>query len=126
MRTQFTDKEQRDAGLALLLLLLLLRMMNLFTFSDVILVFVLLLIILLPRILYPFAFLWYNLADIMGHVVSFIFLNVVYWLLVVPMALIRKIMGKDSLRLRQFKKNTHSVFHERNYTFTANDLTNTF
>jgi len=47
-------------------------------------------------------------------------------LLVVPVALIRKMMGKDTLRLRQFKKDNHSVFHERNYTFTVKDLTNTF
>ncbi|MGC8804008.1 MAG: hypothetical protein ACP5PS_09620, partial [Bacteroidales bacterium] len=59
-------------------------------------------------------------------VASFLFLNVVYWLLVVPVAIARRILRKDTLRLRQFKKKTHSVFHERNYTFTAKDLTNTF
>lgn len=126
MRRQFTSKEHKDTGLALVLLLLLLRIMHVFSCPDTVLIGLLLVIILLPACLYPFSFLWYNLADAMGHVASFVFLNVVYWLLVVPVAIVRKMLGKDSLKLRQFKKGTQSVFHERNYTFTVKDLTNTF
>ncbi|HOK51511.1 MAG TPA: hypothetical protein PKY76_01960 [Bacteroidales bacterium] len=126
MRTQFTKKEHQDAGLALLLLIILLRIFHVVTVPDPVLVAVILLIILIPSVWYPFSFLWYNLSDALGRIVSMVFLNIVYWLLVVPVALIRRMLGKDSLQLQKFKKNSPSAFIERNYTFTSKDLTNTF
>ncbi|MEJ5264623.1 MAG: hypothetical protein WHT29_04850 [Bacteroidales bacterium] len=126
MRTQFTKKEHQDAGLALLLLIILLRIFHVVTVPDPVLIAVIFLIILIPSVWYPFSFLWYNLSEVLGRIVSMVFLNVVYWLLVVPVALIRRMLGKDSLQLQKFKKNSPSAFIERNFTFTNKDLTNTF
>lgn len=126
MRFHFTLKEHQNAGLALLLLLLLIKVLFSAFVPDAVLIAVILITSLLPRLLFPFSVLWYNLSDILGHIISYLFLNVVYWLLVVPIALARKAWGKDSLKIKQYKKNHHSVFHERNYTFTSKDLSNIF
>ena len=42
------------------------------------------------------------------------------------MGVIRRLMGKDSLNLKGFKKDTKSVMLTRNYEFTAKDITNPF
>jgi hypothetical protein len=126
MRTKFSAKEHRDAGLALMLLMLLVRVMGKVHVADALLVFVLLLTMVAPALLYPFSWLWYNISDVLGRMASLLLLNLVYWLLLVPVAVVRKMMGRDSLKLRQFKKSKDSVFHQRNYTFTSQDLSNTF
>ncbi|MCX7986084.1 MAG: SxtJ family membrane protein [Bacteroidales bacterium] len=126
MRKTFSKKENQDAGLALLLLILLIKILGNITLPDTLLLTLLLIALLIPKIFFPFSFLWYNLSDLLGHIASFIFLNVVYWIFVVPMALVRKLLGKDPLKLKKFKKGDESVFHERNYTFTPKDMSNTF
>jgi hypothetical protein len=55
---------------------------------------------------------------------SKIMLALVFFLVVFPMGLIRRILGKDTLRLHQFRKEKTSVFAERNHEYTAADLDN--
>jgi len=82
----------------------------------------LLITLLIPILLKPLAFLWFGFSKALGWVTSRIVLFVMFWGLVTPMGLIRRAMGKDSMRLRQFKKNGKSAFTERNHEFTASDL----
>lgn len=102
-----------DSGLALLLLTLLSGIWLLP--SLVLKVSIVEVIVLLgaPFLLWPFAFLWLNLSELLGRVMSKIILTVIFIFVVCPVGLFRKIMGKDALLLKQFKKNDHSVFSER-------------
>jgi hypothetical protein len=43
-------------------------------------------------------------------------------LIVLPVALIRKAMGKDSLLIKKWKKGTESVFKTRDHLFQATDI----
>jgi polyferredoxin len=89
--------------------------------------FVLLLItIVAPIILYPFAFLWFALSELLSKVSPVIILGVLFFLIVVPVGLLRKLFGKDSLRLKQFKKDKTSLLIERNHSYTDSDLLHTF
>jgi hypothetical protein len=47
---------------------------------------------------------------------------VVFALVVTPISLLRRALGKDSLRLRAFRSGAESVMVVRNHTFTAGDL----
>ena len=122
LKTSFSKKEHTDSGLALLLLTLIvgLWLNNHLVFRASIAVVVVLLIA--PVIIYPFTFLWLNMSDLLGKVMSKILLALIFFLFVCPVALIRKALGKDTLRLKEFKKDSESVFTERNHTFTKSDL----
>ena len=85
-----------------------------------------LLTLIVPLIFYPFAVLWFGLSSILSRISSTLLLRLVYFLILTPTGLLRKILGKDTLRIRQFKKSTQSVMIDRNHTFTAEDMTDTF
>jgi len=87
---------------------------------------IILVTIVLPIIFYPFAFLWFGLSKVMSKVSPVIILSVIYFLIVVPVGLIRRLFGRDSMQLRQFKKDKASVMINREHLHTAADLLHTF
>jgi hypothetical protein len=62
----------------------------------------------------------------MGLISSRILLSVIFILIIIPVAILRKMGGKDRLMLKEFKKSTSSVFTERNIKFDANHLNKTY
>jgi len=75
-----------------------------------------------PEIYRPIAVLWLGLSDLLGAVVSRILLSMVFLFVVTPISLLRRWLGKDSLKLRDFKTGQGSVMVERNHTFVSKDL----
>jgi hypothetical protein len=117
-----TRDQSRDTGMAMVLLLLL---ACLEFGSAALLVLVLVLQVLnmvAPQVFRPLAPLWFGLAHLLGAVASRILLSLVFGLVVAPIGLLRRALGKDSLRLRTFKTGDESVMVARNHTFTAADL----
>jgi hypothetical protein len=93
----------------------------------VIAAFVLILVtIVVPIIFYPFAVLWFGLSKLLSIVSPAIILGILFFLVITPMGLFRRLLGKDSMKLKQFKKNKHSVMIERNHLYTGTDLLFTF
>ena len=89
--------------------------------------FVLILItIILPIIFYPFAIIWFGLSELLSIVSPAILLTIIFFLIVTPVGLIRKLLGKDSMRLKQFKKDKQSVMVDRNHLYIESDLLHTF
>lgn len=66
--------------------------------------------------------LWYKLGDVLGFVVSKVVLGILYYLLLVPIALLHNLFNKDVLSL----KSKNSGWTTRGYTFSKKDLTNPF
>lgn len=79
-----------------------------------------------PMFFYPFAMVWLGLTNLLGIVVSRVLLSVVYILFLMPVGLIRRAMGRDSLNLTGFKKGKESVMITRDIEFTADDIKNPF
>ncbi|PCI29362.1 MAG: hypothetical protein COB67_04205 [SAR324 cluster bacterium] len=75
-----------------------------------------------PIILKPFALCWFGISHIMGTVVSNIFLSLIFFLIVTPMGLIRRIGGADSMQLKKWKNGTESVFTIRESKIDFNSL----
>jgi membrane protein implicated in regulation of membrane protease activity len=89
--------------------------------------FVLILItIILPVIFYPFALVWFGLSELLSIVSPAIILTIIFFLVVTPVGLIRRLLGKDSMRLKQFKKDKRSVMIDRNHLYTESDFLHTF
>lgn len=66
---------------------------------------------------------WNKIGQGLGWVNSKVLLTAIFYIFLVPMALLQKLSGKDNLRL---KKSSPSLFVERNHLYSARDLKNTW
>jgi hypothetical protein len=120
-------EKDRNTGMALTLLCLLV-----FWFGQRSPVWITLAIALLavsmtfPTVLRPLAIAWYGLSGLLGSIVSGILLTLIFAVIVCPVALVRRALGKDDLLLKQFRKGRGSVFQTRNHRVIAGDLGNPF
>jgi len=74
-------------------------------------------------ILYKYiAVFWLGLSHFIGTIVSKILLSVIFYLIVTPVGLIRRLLRYDTLKLKQFKAGTESVMVLRNHTFKKEDI----
>ena len=124
--TRFNHKQLVDAGMALTLLSLITGILTGMDLFYKISIAVLVINMIAPKIFYPFAIVWYNLSVVLGMIIPKILLTAVYIVLVVPIGGFRRMMNKDALDLRKFKKGQGSVMKKREYTFTREDLINPF
>lgn len=122
LKRKITKDQSRDTGMAMVLLFLivfatrkregwLLAAMALHVVNMIV-----------PQMFRPVAVLWLGLSDLLGSVVSKILLSIVFFLVVTPIGIVRRLLGKDSLKLRAFKAGHESVMLERNHTFIGQDL----
>jgi hypothetical protein len=120
--TKMTPAQRRDTGMAMVLLALLLHLW--LGHHTLLLAAIVLQVVTMtvPGVYRPVAVVWFGLSHVLGAIVAKLLMFVVFFLIVTPVGMIRRALGKDSLRLRHFKKDDKSVMWERNYTFTARDL----
>jgi len=117
------SKEQsKDTGMAMALLLLLAFVKTrrngwLYTAIAVQVVDM-----ILPAIFQPIAFLWFGFSHILGTVMSRVLLSILFFGLVTPIGVLRRLFGKDSLKLRAFKASKESAMLVRNHLFIAKDI----
>jgi ABC-type nitrate/sulfonate/bicarbonate transport system permease component len=119
---KITKDQSKDTGMAMVLLLLLLdiRMKR----EGVLVAAILLHVVNMtaPRVYAPLAVLWFGLSDLLSTVVSKILLSVLFFGVVTPIAILRKLFGKDSLQLRAFRASRESVMSVRNHQFAGRDI----
>ena len=121
-----TPLQCRDTCLALAFLLLLLWAFTGNAYFVYAAMLLLLVGMVFPAAMKPSAWAWFGLSRLLGQIMSRVLLGIVYLLLVLPMGLIRRMLGADSLCLRLWKKDDASCFVERVYVFTAEDLKNPY
>ena len=117
-----TTAQARDTGMALALICLLLAFFGgkrAFLTAAIVLQVV---TMARPGLFKPAAKLWFGFSHILGTVMSKILLGVVFLIVVTPMALFRRMIGKDAMQLKSWKKDAASVFRVRDHTFTAHDI----
>lgn len=76
----------------------------------------------LPKVFTPLAFVWFGLARLLGAVTSKILLTLAFFLIVVPVGRLRRLLNPDPLDLKRFRKGKESVLKEIRHTFQASDL----
>ena len=124
--TSITKDQAKDSGMAIMLILMII---GLYTKNDLfykIAFPVLLMDMIYPMFFYPFAIFWFGFANMLGTIMSKILLSVVFFVIVMPVALLRRLLGKDTLLLKEFKKSNESVMKTRNQTYVAADLEKPF
>ena len=117
-----SKKQATDTGMAFVLILLLIGFFSGDTLYYKIAIPVLIVNMIFPSVYNPLVVLWLGFSTLLGTVVSKILLGIVYIVLVLPVGLIRRIAGKDSLQLKKFKEGNESVMTDRNYTFKSADI----
>jgi hypothetical protein len=121
-----TRDQSRDTGLAIVLVLLLVMLR--WQRSELLVPALILQAVsmIAPQVLRPVAIVWFGLAHVLGAVVSPVLFATVFGLVVTPIGLLRRALGKDSLRLRGFKAGDESVMVVRHHRFTPGDLEQPF
>jgi len=117
-----TKDQSRDTGMAIVLLLLLIYLK---TRRDTLLYTALILHVLnmiVPRIYAPTALVWLGLSRLLGTVMSKLLLSILFFGLVTPIGVLRRLLGKDSLKLREFKSSEESAMLVRNHLFVGQDI----
>jgi|SRR5947207_15854559 len=117
-----TKDQSRDTGMAMVLLLLLISGAFKRELLVALAIIVLVIDMIFPQLYRPVAVVWLTGSHLLGTVVSKILLTIVFFVVVVPIGLIRKLLGRDSLRLSQFKSGEGSVMVIRNHTFIGRDI----
>lgn len=121
-RKKITKDQSRDTGMAMVLLLLIVflsRKREGYLFAAMA---VHVLNMIVPQIYKPVAVIWLGFSDLLGAVVPKVLLGLVFFLVVTPLGVLRRLSGKDSLKLRVFKASQDSVMVERKHTFVGVDL----
>jgi hypothetical protein len=62
----------------------------------------------------------------MGTYVSKLILFVVFYIVVTPIGLLRRLLKKDTLKLQEYKKGQKSVMDERNKIYKPGDIVKPF
>ena len=120
--TNISKNQTIDTGMAIVLILLLIAVFSLEFVYVKIAIIALIVTMTIPFIYKYIAVIWFGLSHLLGTVVSKIILTLVFFLIVSPVGLVRRVMGYDSLKLKEFKKGTGSVMNVRNITFSKNDI----
>ena len=76
----------------------------------------------IPIVFKPLAYIWFGLAHILGSFFSKIILTLTYFILVLPIGVIRRISGKDPLQLSNWKKSGQTAFRSRNHLYSSMDI----
>lgn len=111
-----------DAGLAIVLLFLL---AHYFYGKDILVkiaIVFLLLCMIVPGVFKPFARIWFGLSEYMATVMSRLLLTFVFTFLIIPVGCVRKLLGKDPLKLYSWRSGSDSLFSVRNHRYTPSDL----
>ncbi|QMW04648.1 hypothetical protein [Spirosoma foliorum] len=78
--------------------------------------------LLVPWAFFPVAIIWFALGQLLGKITANVLLVLLFVVVVIPVAWLRKILGSDTFRVKEFKKSSDSVFINREHTYQASDL----
>jgi hypothetical protein len=124
--TSISKDQAKDSGMALVLIFLLTGFFTKDNTYYLIATAALLIDMVFPIFYYPFAIFWFGLSKILGAVMSKVVLTVIYLVVLLPVAFGRRLLGKDPLLLKKFKKSNESVMRSRNHQYTSSDLEKPF
>lgn len=119
---KLSTSQCKDSGLALTLINLVLALVISPLYFLPIGTVLLIVTMTAPRLFLPFAKFWFSFSNVLGHIVSRVFLTVLFFVMVTPVGLLRRALGKDSMQLKKWKKNQTSVFQVRNHLYEPRDL----
>ncbi|MBU4231075.1 MAG: hypothetical protein KKD99_09840 [Proteobacteria bacterium] len=121
-----TPEQAKDTGMAMVLICLLLGYWGKFPKFLPVSLALLLLTMVWPNAFRPLAVLWFGLSHLLSRVMSRVILTVVFFLVVTPIGVIRRLCGADALQLKKWKQGRGSVFVVREGVVQGKDMANPY
>ena len=81
---------------------------------------------LVPVLYTPFAWLWFRMAKLLEETTSKIIVFLIFFIVITPVGIIRRFIGKDTMQLKRFHKDKGSVFVERDHRYMQKDMERQF
>ena len=120
-----SESHCRDAGMAYAFIAILLGLFTEMKVGYSIAAFILLVTMSCPSLMkYP-AILWFKFSEVLGGVSSKVLLTIIFFLVITPIAVFLRLIGKDQLQLTEHK-NLESAFKDRSGKIKAEDLKDPF
>ncbi|MFC2113913.1 SxtJ family membrane protein [Bacteroidota bacterium] len=120
--SKISKKQASDSGMALVLILLLIAFFYENTLFFKLSIPVLVMNMIFPMFFYPFAIVWLGISSLLGYLITRILFSLIFIVFVIPIGVIRRLIGKDPLQLTEFKKNMISVMKIRNKWFSPEEM----
>jgi hypothetical protein len=117
-----SKKQASDTGMAVVLIFLVIGLFSQNNLFFKIAIPLLIIDMIFPMFFYFFAIIWLGFSHLLGTIVSKIILTIVFTIMVIPIGIFRRLIGKDSLLLTKFNKSSESVMVIRNKIFTLKDI----
>lgn len=121
-KEEITLNHAKDTGLAILLILLLIVYLGGKQFVLLPAIVALVITMTWPSLYLPLAKLWFGFSHLLGLATTKVILTALFMLVVVPMAIVRRAMGADAMRCKDWKNGAASAFIEREHTYSREDL----
>lgn len=120
--TKISYERCKDTGMAMVLIALLAYMFFESMYLLYAAVAMLLLNMIYPKLYQPVSVLWFGLSHLLGNIASRVILSIIYLAVVTPVGILRRLLGKDALKLDEFKSSRQTVMHVRNHKYIASDI----
>jgi len=115
-------EQAKDTAMALTLICILIGYMGNHSVFMLIAALVLFAAMLWPAAFVPAAKLWFGLSHLLGALMSRVVLTILFFVIVTPVGLIRRLAGADTMQMKHWKKGQASVFKVRNHSYTPDDM----
>jgi hypothetical protein len=115
-------EQSKDTGMAMVLICLLIWYFGNFESFFGLSLVLLIINMIIPQVYRPVAKLWLGFSNLMGAIMSKVLLTILFFVLVTPMGILRRIIGNDSTQIKKWKKDRSSVFQVRNHTYQPRDI----
>lgn len=121
-----TEKQAGDTGMALVLVCLITVSFGFFDKLLSVAIGLLVVNMIAPGLYKPLVKVWLGFSNVIGTIMSKILLTFVFFLIVTPIALVRKAFRADPLQVGIWKQDTSSVFKSRDHEFGAHEMERPF
>jgi hypothetical protein len=118
--------QAKDTGMAMVLIGLLVALITRQRLYIGLSVLLLLVDMVWPRAYRPLGKVWFGFSRLLGAVMSRLLFGLIFFIMVVPVGLVRRLLGKDSLQMRKWKTGRGSVLRKRDHEYAAEDIANPY
>ncbi len=122
----YHTKQAINTGTAMVLIALLI---GIFTYNRTAILTALALLLInmiWPLFFKPVSRIWIGFSILIGTFMSKVVLTIIFFLMLTPVGVTRKLLGADAMQLKKWKEGTSSVFNFQQHIYQPDDLEKPF
>jgi hypothetical protein len=117
-----TSGQAKDTGMAMVLIGLLVAVLGRQPRFVGIAMGLLVLDMIWPQAYKPLARIWFGFSHALGSIMSRLIFSLVFVIMVIPVGVVRRLLGKDPLQMKAWKRGRTSVLKVRDHEFAPDDI----